>query len=182
MISPTWIRDLLQLKRTPRAGWFRTGVSRPESVADHCFSMALLAWQLAREIGGLDERKVLLMVLLHDFHEARLTDIPNPAKSYLPPEAVDHAEHRILQEQWPEDEEPRSLIEEFRTGSTEEAELARAVDNLEFLYQAAAYRKAGNLLTEEMLRRARQGAAWGHPVTKPLVEEILEELALNPEG
>ena len=117
-ISPDWIRDLLRLKRTPRAGWFRVGVDRPESVADHSFSLALLAWRLARETPGLDANRVVLMALLHDFPEARLTDIPNPAKWLLPEGAFEEAERRVTAEQWPDDGEAVALLEEFRAGET----------------------------------------------------------------
>ena len=80
MIPADWIRDLHRLKLMPRAGWFRAGIDHPESVADHSFVAALLAWRLARELPGLNATKVLLMMLLHDVHEARLTDIPDPSK------------------------------------------------------------------------------------------------------
>ena len=178
-IPRPWIRDLLQLKRTPRAGWFRAGVRRPESVADHGFSMALLAWRIARDVPGLDASRVVLMTLLHDFHEARLTDLPTPAKKYLPKGAVEEAERRIVAEQWDPDDRAVSLIAEFVAGRTAVAKLAQAVDHLEFLLQAEAYREAGHRLTEPMLRRAKEGAAWSHPVTRPWAEEIVGALAAD---
>jgi putative hydrolase of HD superfamily len=174
-ITREWIRDLLQLKRTPRAGWFRIGVEQPESVADHSFAMALLAWRIAREIPGIDAVRVALMALLHDFPEARLTDIPDPAKKCLPEGAFADAEERVTAEQWPADTEAIALLQEFRAGETEEAKLARACDNLEFLIQAAFYRDAGRAQAGRMLARAKRGAAWGHPVTRPIVEELLED-------
>lgn len=175
-LSPDWIRDLLQLKRTPRAGWFRVGVERPESVADHCFAMALLAWRLAREAGDVDPYRVVMMALLHDFPEARLGDIPNPAKQLLPDGAFEAAEQRVTAEQWPDDEGARALLAEFRAGETPEAKLAAACDHLEFLLQAAAYREAGRPLTERMLARAKEGVAWSHPVTRRIAERLLGDL------
>jgi putative hydrolase of HD superfamily len=184
MIPPAWIEDLLQLKRIRRTGWLGVGVDRPESVADHCFAMALLAWRLAREQPGLDASRVLVMALLHDFHEARLTDIPTPAKKYLPDGAIEEAERRIAAEQWADDPDGLALLAEFQRGETEEAKLARAVDHLEFLYQADAYRAGGRPLTERMLRRARNGPAWEHPATRPLAERLLAklEVALPSDG
>jgi putative hydrolase of HD superfamily len=172
MIPADWIRDLLQLKRTPRAGWFRVGVDRPESVADHSFAAALLAWRIAREAGGLDANRVLLMALLHDFAEARLTDIPNPAKELLPEGAVAAAESRVIREQWPDDEGARELLAEFLAGETEEAKLVAAVHHLELIFQAAAYREAGHPQTGRMLVRARRGPAVSHPLTRPYAEAL----------
>lgn len=173
MIPAEWIRDLLQLKRTPRAGWFRVGIDRPESVADHSFAAALLAWRIARDAGGLDARRVLLMALLHDFAEARLTDIPNPAKELLPDGAFAAAEAKVVRAQWPDDDEAQALLAEFVAGETEEAKLVAAVDHLELIFQAAAYREAGHPLTERMLVRARRGPAVRHPLTRPYAEALL---------
>jgi putative hydrolase of HD superfamily len=173
MIPADWIRDLLQLKRTPRAGWFRVGIDRPESVADHSFAMALIAWRIAREAGGLDAERVLLMALLHDFAEARLTDIPNPAKELLPEGAFAAAEAEVIRAQWPDDDEAKALLAEFLAGETEEAKLVAAVDHLELVFQAAAYREAGHPMTERMLVRARGGRAMGHPLTRPYAEPLV---------
>ena len=68
-----------------------------------------------------------------------------------------------------------AIVEEFLGGDSPEAELARAVDNLEFLLQARDYRDAGHRGVEPMIRRAKNGSAWAHPVTRPWVERILKE-------
>src|SRR3989304_1485801 len=94
-----WLADLLVLKRTPRSGWFRIGVGHPESVADHSFAVGLLAWRQARA-PGCAGGKALLMGLLHDFHEARLGDIPCPVKARLDGAGLARAELRISEEQW----------------------------------------------------------------------------------
>ncbi len=192
MISSEWIRDLLHLKRTPRAGWLRVGIESPESVADHSFGAALLGWRIARSVSGVDAERVTLMLLLHDFHEAKLTDLPNPWKKYFPEGAIDEAEERIIAEQWPGgggeggsggdregdgvDAEARALLAEFRARETPEAQLAAAVDHLEFLLQAAFYRAAGRTLTDEMLGRRFQGPAFAHPATRAVAEKAMSDL------
>ena len=125
MSARDWLRDLLRLKRTPRTGWLHVGVAQPESVADHSFSMAVLAWRIARDVPGVDAGRVVLMCLLHDFHEARLGDIPSPAKHYLGAERIEEAERAIQADQWGEDPESRGLLEEFLVGQTEEGALRR---------------------------------------------------------
>jgi len=172
-----WLRDLLRLKRTPRTGWLQVGVGQPESVADHSFSMAVLAWRIAREVPGVDTGRVVLMCLLHDFHEARLGDIPSPAKHYLGAERIEEAESAIQADQWGEDEESRELLEEFLAGRTEEARLARALDHLEFLIQAVDYRCSGHERTDRMLNAAPRGPAFAHEATRPWAERALAERA-----
>ena len=173
MIPAEWIEDVLRLKRFPRTGWLRVGVPAPESVADHSFSAALLGWRIAREDKGLDASRVALLLLVHDLHEARLGDIPTPAKRYLPDGAVDAAERSIVQDQWAGDADGAALAREFLDGVTPEARLARAVDNLEFILEAAARVRAGAAGPREMLTRARGGAAHAHPLTRPYVEAAL---------
>lgn len=181
MISRDRVREVLTLKRTPRTGWFAVGIDTPESIADHTCSTALLAWQLARETPGADPHRCVLMALLHDLHEARLGDIPTPAKRHFPEGAIAAAERGIVREQWADDPEALALLEEFLDGESADARLVRAADHLEFLFQAAEYRREGRPQTERMLRRAQGGAAWSHPATRPWVDRLLAELD-DPQG
>jgi putative hydrolase of HD superfamily len=175
MSAHDWLRDLLRLKRIPRTGWLHVGVDRPESVADHSFSMAVLAWRIAREVPGVDAGRVVLMSLLHDFHEARLGDIPSPAKHYLGAERIATAEREIQADQWGDDGETRALLEEFLAGETPEAQLARALDHLELLVQAREYRRSGHEHAERMLKEARRGPAFAHEATRPWAERVLAD-------
>ncbi len=136
------------------------------------------------------------MLLLHDFQEAKLTDLPNPWKKYFPEGAIEAAEERIIAEQWPgprtaetgavagadPDQEARTLLAEFRARETAEAQLAVAVDHLEFLLQAAFYRAAGRTLTDEMLGRRFQGPAFAHPATRAVAERALADLCDTDES
>ncbi len=169
----SWVEDLLNLKRTPRSGWFRVGVNRPESVADHSFATGLLAWRIARE-RGLDAERVLLMALLHDFHEARLGDIPSPAKAALPAGVLVEAEGRIRREQWgTHAPEVVALLEEFEGGESEEARLVRAVDTLELFLQARRYRRAGFTDADEFLSALRGARELGELGDIPWLAEAL---------
>lgn len=73
-------RFLLQvgrLKRTPRTGWLDRGVPEleTESVADHSFRVALLAWLAAAGDPALDRDRVLKLALIHDLAEAITGDL-----------------------------------------------------------------------------------------------------------
>lgn len=58
------------LKRVQRQGWVDRGVELPESVADHSWGVALLAWLTAHGRTDLDRDRVLLLGLVHDLPEA----------------------------------------------------------------------------------------------------------------
>ncbi|CAA9532843.1 MAG: hypothetical protein AVDCRST_MAG73-1118 [uncultured Thermomicrobiales bacterium] len=74
-----FLRRAAALKRTPRTGWLHCGVppAETESVADHAFGTALLAWLAATGRPDLDRDRVLKLALIHDLAEAVSGD-PTP--------------------------------------------------------------------------------------------------------
>lgn len=76
-----------RLKELPRAGWLDRGVPpvEAESVADHLFRTALLAWLAAAGRPDLDRDRVLVLALLHDLAEAVAGDPPPYDPADLPP-------------------------------------------------------------------------------------------------
>ncbi|MBM4118339.1 HD domain-containing protein [bacterium] len=138
-----WLDDLFALKRTPRSGWFRIGVPQPESVAEHSYAVGLLAWRAARA-AGLNAERALLMGLLHDFHEARLGDIPSPVKARLDAAGLAAAETALIAEQWGDwAPEVAALLAELAAGASAEAELVHAWDGAERREQARRYLAEG---------------------------------------
>lgn len=63
-----------KLKNTPRHSW--TSAGRRESVAEHSFRLAIMAYFVKDEFPGLDMDRVIQMCLFHDFGEAFTGDIP----------------------------------------------------------------------------------------------------------
>src|SRR5438045_1530082 len=61
------------LKEGRRKGGVDRGVPDAESVADHSYRVALLAWALART-RGLDAERAMLIGLVHDLAEAEVGD------------------------------------------------------------------------------------------------------------
>lgn len=74
------------MQTTPRTGWVRSGVQRPESVADHMYRMAVLAVTVAG--GEYDQPRLVKMAIVHDLAEALVGDI---APSDGVPEGEKHA-------------------------------------------------------------------------------------------
>ena len=73
-------RFAAKLKSVPRTGWLDRGVEplRVESVADHSFGVALLAWACAlqrrAEGAAIDPERVLKLAIIHDLAEAETGD------------------------------------------------------------------------------------------------------------
>ena len=73
-LSPEFIEAIGRLKEVPRTGWLDRGIppEETESVADHSFGVALLAWLLAPD--ELDRARVVELALLHDLAESTVGD------------------------------------------------------------------------------------------------------------
>lgn len=124
------------LKLTPRSGWLSIGITDCESVAEHSFRTALLAYIIAKG-EGLGEKKAkdaMLLALLHDIHEARIGDLHKLAKKY----AKLDDERAIAESLGPLKKE---------VGKTRNPELETVVkdaDLLEMFFQAKEYSDQGN--------------------------------------
>lgn len=152
------------LKRTPRSGWQFLG-SGSESVAEHTFRTALVAWVLARLEGTVDADHVLRLALVHDLPEARTGDLNYMNQKYV--QADETRAARDLARGLPFEDELLELIAEYHANSTPEARLAHDADQLDFLLQLKELKDAGNPATDD----------WSPFVLRRLHSELARELA-----
>jgi len=137
------------LKNTPRSGYQFLGTGG-ESVAEHSFRVAVIAYLLAKNEPKADTQKVLLMGLFHDFHEARTGDHNYVNKRYV---AVDEDRAvRDMAKELPFGQEIVSLIDEFNSGETLEARLSQDADQLDFILELKRQLDLGNKSAAEWLR------------------------------
>ncbi len=132
---------IIDLKDVQRKGWMhKLKIKNPESVADHSFSMALMAMILS-ELHKLDTKKIVKMTLLHDLVESKVGDftpeeISKPKKIELENTAMEKILNIL----------PENLIEgylkiwnEFQFAKSEEAIFVHEMDKLEMFFQAKHY-------------------------------------------
>jgi putative hydrolase of HD superfamily len=160
MIDETLLRDLSaqpllaayveinHLKQLYRQGWLQAGIPREqcETVAEHCFGMALLAWLLVEGglAPGVDRDRALRMILAHELGEIYTGDVI-PAEG-MPKEEKHRREWAALERicaRLPQEMDFLTLWEEFEQGASPEARLARQLDRLEMALQALIYERAG---------------------------------------
>ena len=122
------------LKDTPRH--CTTSKRRTESVAEHSWRIALMAFWLRGEFPELDIDKVVRMCLIHDLGECFTGDIP----TFLKTDSDRDTEDSLLA-QWVKtlphgvSEEMQALYAEMDAQETPEAKLYKALDKLEALIQ-----------------------------------------------
>ncbi|ASJ17322.1 oxetanocin [Thermococcus chitonophagus] len=136
------IKMVMRLKVLPRMGWLLKGVPNPESIADHSYMVAFITLLLAEDLKKkgvrIDVEKALKMAILHDVAEAVVTDLPLPAQRYLEKESAElSAFNDLLPEFY-------SIFNEYREGSSLEAQLVKFADKVEMLVQAHMYELSGN--------------------------------------
>lgn len=147
-----FVHELGQLKHSARTGWWLAGVDRPETVAEHSFRTAVIAYLLAM-LEGADPGKAVLYAVFHDMAETRLGDIPSVGKAYLKePAKEDVAQDQLRGAPEMIVEHLLSLVSEYEDRKTIEARLARDADKLECLAQALEYAAHGYPRTEEWVQ------------------------------
>jgi putative hydrolase of HD superfamily len=134
---------ILKLKRVPRAGWQKKlGIRKPESVADHAYSVAAIAMMLS-DSKNLDSEKILKMAILHDLAESVIGDLtpedgPKQKKEAAAMKKILSQLDQTRQKQY------WSLWMEYQKNTTKEARLLHDVDKLEMALQARQYQKDGH--------------------------------------
>ena len=80
-----YIFEAGMLKRVARSGWWAEKVKYPESVAEHSFRTAIVAFILAKMEGMDDDkaRRLCTAAVFHDMHEARLGDMNKITARYI---------------------------------------------------------------------------------------------------
>ena len=142
MSDPRTLLDFLafseNLKTELRHSWLSSG--RQESVAEHCWQMALMAMLVHRHLAQpVDLGKTLKMILTHDLVEAEAGDVPffdqgerKATKAARERVAIDGIRTRLGD---PVGTEMHDLWQEFEARATPEARFATALDQLEVQVQ-----------------------------------------------
>lgn len=159
------LHEMGMLSSLPRSGFAFLG-SGKQSVAEHSFRVALVAYALAHLINHpLDFHKLVMMCLLHDLPEARIGDLNYVQKKYVIPQ-LDKALNDIKEASFLG---PQMIewIQEYEEGKSLESQLAHDADQLELLLVLKQEEEKGN----------QRAQAWMANAKKRLQTEIGKQVA-----
>jgi len=143
------------LKKVKRSGWWVAGIKDPESVADHSFRCAVIAYYIAHT-ERVNPYRTLVMALFNDIHEARINDLHKMGHYYID---FKKAEKKVFDDQVKNfspsvKKELSSIRGEYDAQQTKESLVARDADILECLIQAKEYYQQGHTKAKIFLKRA----------------------------
>ena len=133
------------LKKVKRQGWIdKVQIKNPESVAEHSYSMAVMA-MIISDMKNCDSEKVLKMVLLHDLAESKIGDYtPEQINKEEKIDLEDKAISEII-ENLPKEigTTYSSIWKEYQEQKTTESVLVHQIDRIEMTLQAKIYSEEG---------------------------------------
>ncbi len=143
------------LKRVKRSGWWVAGIENPETVAEHCFRCALIAFYIAHA-EGVDPYRAAVMGLFNDIHEARINDLHKMGHYYIEFRA---AEKKVFNDQVARlnfglRETLTRLRNEYDAQQSKESIVTRDADILECLIQAKEYMDNGYPVAKTFFQKA----------------------------
>lgn len=138
-------------RKTPRSGLWPLG-SGDQSVAEHLFHTAMIAYALAYLEPRADKNRMVLMALFHDIGEGRTSDLNYIHQRYgrlAEIEAVTDMSKNI-----PFGKEVLALYQEEQARETLEAKLVKDADNLEWIVTLRGEEVKGNKKAAQWIRQA----------------------------
>ncbi|HNZ66053.1 MAG TPA: HD domain-containing protein [Planctomycetota bacterium] len=136
----SFFKNIGKLKTIHRKGWFLRNVFNPESVAEHSFRVAIMAWYFAKK-ENLNMEQCLQLGLFHDIAESIIGDI-TPHDGILEQDKLQQ-ETSVFKKfaQEIQQEQLFLLWKELCEEKTPESILVKEVDKIEMLLQALEYQE-----------------------------------------
>ncbi len=122
-----FLLEIGKLRRMPRLYWLANGIKKPETVAEHIFSVTLTTWILGREKKNLNMEKMLKMALCHELSAVYTGDtIP-----YIRKLPKDKRKRKEILKKWPrlpEKEKKKRFQKEYQEEKKALLKLTKKLD------------------------------------------------------
>ena len=172
-----FLKDSANLKTISRQGWIdKLSIKNPESVADHSYSMAIMA-MIISDLENYDSEKILKMTLLHDLAESKIGDITPEQMTPENKMKIENDAFNKIIDQLPEIVKSQYLEiwKEYQNNNSKESLFVHQIDKLEMALQAKIYQKDGKTIEdiEPFLESAKRSIT--DKKLKEIFTKIIEE-------
>lgn len=142
----SFFESVVRLKSVKRAGWvLKAGISNPESVSDHTYSMCAIGMILS-DMLGLDTERVMKMIIIHDLAESIIGDYM-PGEIARKKKRIDERKAMtsiLYQVPVAVRSNYKGIWEEYQSNKTQVAKFVHKLDKLEMAMQATHYINEGH--------------------------------------
>ena len=172
-----FFKNASNLKNISRQGWIdKLSIEHPESVADHSYSMAIMA-MIISDLENYNSEKILKMVLLHDLAESKIGDLTPDQISRDEKEQIENNAFQEIIEKLPNSIKLQyaEIWKEYQKQTSSESQIVHQIDRLEMALQAKIYQKSGKTMEdiEPFLESAKRSIT--DKKLKELFTKIVEE-------
>lgn len=161
-------------KKIKRTDWIKNNIKDPESIADHCFALTVLAMTLAPFL-QVDQHKLIKMALVHDLEETATSDLViengifiNDSKR-IEKEKIEKKTIKSLLFGF--DENYEEIFQEMIERKTNESNIFLQLDKFEMAVQAYSYEKSQGKNLSEFFENANKYIK--HPLLKKAFQDLL---------
>lgn len=168
-----FFHHVLNLKTIPRQGWIdKLNLANPESVADHSYSMAVIAMFLG-DLLKMDTAKMIKMTLLHDLAESITGDLTPEQASKINKNKLEEVSIEEILQELPDSlsKEYFKIWKEYLNKSSNESLIVHEIDKFEMAIQAIKY---SNETNEKMIQEFLNSSI--PHITNPKLKEILNNM------
>jgi len=171
-----FLKSAINLKNVSRQGWIdKLSIDKPESVADHSYSMAVIGMVIS-DLEKLNTEKILKMILLHDLAESKIGDYTPEKISYEKKKELENTAFEEIIEKIPVNikSEYLKIWQEYQDKTSPESKMVHQIDKLEMALQARSYQQKGySKEIKSFFESAKKEIT--DPKLKELFRQIVEE-------
>jgi putative hydrolase of HD superfamily len=151
-----YIFELGALKKFRHSGFKFAGVINPDSIAEHAYRSAMIAYLLAKMEKHKDPEKLAFRCLIHDNAEARISDLHKIAQRYIDPRKAELKAYKDQVKKLPKDTQKDFLtyFEQYEKNNSKDGKIMRDADLLETSFQAKEYLDLGYNACENWITNA----------------------------
>ena len=165
---------MINLKNIPRQGWIdKLDIEKPESVADHSYSMAMMA-MIISDLEDYNVEKILKMTLLHDLAESQIGDITPEQMTQENKKKIENEAFEKIICQLPDvlKLQYMEIWKEYQNNNSKESQFVHQIDRLEMAFQAKIYEK--NVESIEDIKPFLESAK--SDITDEKLKELLKQI------